>query len=257
LSESACHLTTSTSRRARKAAMAARGTSRELPTLVARGDRSECAMPSAVPVVACIVTTLSVFIVGSHIYGERSGQVARLWSHAEPLFARSVEQHSLAPDRWPQGRLEVPYYGPMVELLTLGASRSRPQQAEGLRQPAPEQPKFTSARERREDIRRQRAKRERAPDNETIDPGDAYAREEPQQRGRRSSSAEDERRLSHGFNRGQETRHSRAGNGALLGRRPRGGETGREPERGPEQRSPSESREGRDGFNLFGGFQRR
>ena len=36
------------------------------------------------------------------------------------------------------------------------------------------------------------------------------------------------------------------------------GRTRREPDRrGPEQRWPSERREGRDGFNLFGGFERR
>ena len=73
-------------------------------------------MPSTVPVVACITTALRVFIAGSYIYGGRSGHGARLSNDAEPLFARSVEQGSFASDRWPQGRLEVPYYGPMVDL---------------------------------------------------------------------------------------------------------------------------------------------
>jgi len=206
-------------------------------------------MPTAVPVVACITTALIVFVVGSYMYRERSVQPAHLSGDAEPLFSRSVEQGSLRPDRWPQGRLEVPYYGPMVELLTLGASRSAPRQSDDLRQPPPEPAKVTSAREkRREDTRRHRATR--APGNETIDPGDAYARGEPQQRGGRSSSEENERRRSRGLNREQDTRRSWD--------QVRRGETRREPERtSPKQRWPSERREVRDGFNLFGGFERR
>jgi len=214
-------------------------------------------MPSAVPVITCITTALIVFVAGSYIYAGRSGNGTRLWSDAKPLFARSVEQGSFASDRWPQGRLEVPYYGPMVELLTLGASRSRPQHNEGLRQAALEPPKVMSAREkRREDTRRQRTKPKRGPD--MVDPQDAYARGEPQQRDWRSSSGEGERRRSHGFNREQETRQSRAGDALAAGTKAARGETRREPERRDlEQRWPSERRDGRDGFNLFNGFESR
>lgn len=104
---------------------------------------------------------------------------------AKPLFARSVEQADIRRG-WPSGRLDVPHYAPMVELLTLGANSS------GLSQESKGKAQATVARERRETRRSKRSQPKRPSDeDESVSALDAYARGD--QEGARRGSRLDNR----------------------------------------------------------------
>ncbi len=132
------------------------------------------------------LVTAGVIGLGAHIYNYSRAPVTEV----EPLFARSVEQAELPASHWRTKRLDVPYYGPMVELLTLGASASR------QRQPAtaPE-PQARRAPAKAEQTRQsRRAKAERSTNDmrsRDVDPRDAYARGDASEKSRdRRSRAE-------------------------------------------------------------------
>ena len=76
---------------------------------------------SLIVLVSAALVAAGVIGLGAHIYNYSRAPVTEV----EPLFARSVEQAGLPASHWRTERLDVPYYGPMVELLTLGASASR------------------------------------------------------------------------------------------------------------------------------------
>ncbi len=138
---------------------------------------------------------LGAFGVGGHYLTNRdtSGKV----TNAEPLFARSVEEAGLPASRWPAVRLDVPYYGPMVELLTLGASAGRTATAA---QSAPQGPMEAAreplrgsrdaARVRKQQKQARRPKEKRRNEEDATEPGarDAYAREAPERKQRRGST---------------------------------------------------------------------
>jgi hypothetical protein len=142
----------------------------------------------------CAGLVLGAVGVGGHYLSSRdpAGKV----KNAEPLFARSVEEAGLPAGRWPAVRLDVPYYGPMVELLTLGASAGRTATAD---QPAPQATEAAreTPRGSREavEVRRQqkqaRRPKEKRRDDEAAtepDPRDAYARAVPERKQRRGST---------------------------------------------------------------------
>ena len=121
-------------------------------------------MPSAVPVVACIHyrTDRSLLREATSTAGEAATVHAFRMTRSRCSRDRSSRAHSHPTDGL-RGGLK---FRITARWSTLGASRSRPQQNEGLRQPAPEPSKITSAREkRREDTRRKRARPNRGPDN--------------------------------------------------------------------------------------------
>lgn len=80
---------------------------------------------SAVPIFACAAIVIGVLGLGAHYMVGRETAGSRTTAEVAPLFARSVELAELPAARWPAGRLDVPYYGPMVELLTMAAEVSR------------------------------------------------------------------------------------------------------------------------------------
>ena len=147
---------------------------------------------SASTMYVCAGLALAALGVGGHYLINRdSGKV----TNAEPLFARSVEEAGLPAGRWPAVRLDVPYYGPMVELLTIGASGGRTAEADRSAQQghteAERQTPLTS-REAKE-IRKQRKQALRSKDKRRNDDAateadarEAYARETPERNQRRS-----------------------------------------------------------------------
>ena len=133
--------------------------------------------------------------LGGHYLSNRdtSGKV----TNAEPLFARSVEEAGLSAGRWPAVRLDVPYYGPMVELLTLGASSGRratadqsaPQgQAEAARETPRTSREAAEVRKQQKQARRSKEKRRNDDAASEADARDAYAREAPERKQRRGTT---------------------------------------------------------------------
>ena len=151
----------------------------------------------SLPVLVCAALVASSVIgLGAHYIYDHSphAQVTEV----EPLFARSVEQAGLPKSRWPAERLEVPYYGPMVELLTLGASASRATTTDQGRPATVPEPQVRRAPARAEQTRQsRRAKAERSNKDlraSEVDPRDAYARGDPSEPRRDRRSRRTERR---------------------------------------------------------------
>ena len=155
----------------------------------------------SLPVLVCAALVASSVIgLGAHYIYDHSphAQVTEV----EPLFARSVEQAGLPKSRWPAERLDVPYYGPMVELLTLGASASRATTSDRGRPATVPEPQARRAPARAEQTRQsRRAKAERSNNDvrtSEVDPRDAYARgdfseQSRERRGRRAERRSRER----------------------------------------------------------------
>ena len=146
---------------------------------------------SLIVLVSAALVAAGVIGLGAHIYNYSRAPVTEV----EPLFARSVEQAGLPASHWRTERLDVPYYGPMVELLTLGASASRAttDQRQPATAPAPQARRAPAGAEQTRQSRR--AKAERATNDvrsSDVDPRDAYARGDASEksRDRRSSRAE-------------------------------------------------------------------
>lgn len=199
-------------------------------------------VPSIRSVVAFFAAALVVFGLGNYYIATSDN--SRVVVDAEPLFARSVEQAELPAERWPRGRLEVPYYGPMVELLSLGAAFSRQpvneQRSNPGREAADKNKAKRDQRRAARPVQRAKAKRRGEDDDAIVDPRDAYARGEPGERDARSSR--DRRRPDEQRSRKREPRAS----------------VGEERQQRWSPPRP-ESGEG-SGFNpmrLFGGFERR
>jgi hypothetical protein len=164
---------------------------------------------SSLPVLASAAAlAIGIFGLGAHyLYGRNSATVAVV----EPLFARSVEQAELLASRWPPERLDVPFYGPMVELLTLGASLSHKSTTDHQqRQLAAERQTGRATTTGGDQPRRQvrqsrRANGERKDDGRLteVNPRDAYARGESVPRGssRPEDNSRDGRRSDRGVNR--------------------------------------------------------
>ena len=145
--------------------------------------------PSLPVLVSAALVALGVIGLGAHYIHDHSRLVSA--TEVVPLFARSVEQAGLPKSRWPAERLDVPYYGPMVELLTLGASASRATTDQRQPATAPE-PQARRAPARAEQTRpSRRAKAERSNNDvrsSEVDPRDAYARGDfPEQSSERRS----------------------------------------------------------------------
>jgi hypothetical protein len=143
----------------------------------------------------CAGLALGALGVGGHYLTNRD--TPEKVTNAEPLFARSVEEAGLPAGRWPVVRLDVPYYGPMVELLTLGASAGRTATVD---QPPPQVPPH-AAREtprgleeavevRKQQKQTRRIKEKRPNDAAAIeaDAREAYAKEVQERKQRRGST---------------------------------------------------------------------
>ena len=134
--------------------------------------------PSLPVLVSAALVALGVIGLGAHYIHDYSRLVPA--TEVEPLFARSVEQAGLPKSRWPAARLDVPYYGPMVELLTLGASASRATTTDQGRPATVPEPQARRAPARAEQTRQvRRAKAERSNNDvraSEVDPREAYAR---------------------------------------------------------------------------------
>ena len=144
-------------------------------------------MPTAASTMyICAGLALAALGLGGHYLLNRdSGKV----TNAEPLFARSVEEAGLPAGRWPAVRLDVPYYGPMVELLTIGASGGRTAAADRSAQQghteAERQTPLTSreakeSRKQQKQARRSKEKRRKDDAATEADAREAYAREAPE-----------------------------------------------------------------------------
>ena len=142
----------------------------------------------------CAGLILGALGLGGHYLSNRdtSGKV----TNAEPLFARSVEA-GLSAGRWPAVRLDVPHYGPMVELLTLGANSGRTATADqsapqGHTEAARETPRTSKeaaeVRKQQKQARRPKEKRRNDDAATETDARDAYAREVPERKQRRGST---------------------------------------------------------------------
>ena len=147
----------------------------------------------------------------------------------KPLFARSVEQADFRGG-WPSGRLDVPHYAPMVELLTIGANAVRTSQ--GATQPTTD----ARAEERRRDLRQtKRAKPKRVPElDDSVSALDAYAQGE----------------VDGGRRGGRDTRMRQDGRG----NRP---EAHRTETQERQNEGPGRAQEGFPLFRMFGGFEGR
>jgi hypothetical protein len=152
-------------------------------------------MPAPSSMFVCAGLVLGALGVGG-LYLTNRDTSAKV-TNAEPLFARSVEEAGLSPGRWPAVRLDVPYYGPMVELLTIGASAGRMATVE---QPAPQEQteagrqtprasgEAAEARKQQKQARRAKEKRRDEEAATEIDARDAYAREVSEHKRRRGST---------------------------------------------------------------------
>jgi hypothetical protein len=194
-------------------------------------------------------------------------------TNAKPLFARSVEAGGVPPaGRWPEVRLDVPYYGPMVELLTFGGSAGRTATADPSSQRPPEAAPRASreAAEARKQQKQARRPKDRRPNDEaTAEPNarDAYARDVPErsQRGRSMQRRNDEEDANRATRR---SRNRQLEVDEATDRRrpedrrqaPRDRSFTREDRRDQERRE-SRVPEGRDAgfapFRMFGGFDQR
>src|SRR5688572_28467369 len=90
-------------------------------------------MPPLAPLAAFCVAAVSVFGAGTYVLSGKKSAELQPVIDAEPLFARSIERSVLPATGWPSGRLDVPYYGPMVELLSVGPSSVSPPTADRQR----------------------------------------------------------------------------------------------------------------------------
>jgi hypothetical protein len=196
-------------------------------------------------------------------------------THAEPLFARSVEESGLSPGRWPSVRLDVPYYGPMVELLTLGATAGRTTTADqSAAQPPTEAARETPRASREASEVRKLQKQTRRPEkrrNEDAtsepDARNSYAREVPERSQWRGSTQhrDDEDKGD------QKTRRSRSRQSEADEESERRRDEGRRQQsrdrtfmrddrRGPERRdtrAPENRESGFAPFRMFGIFDQR
>jgi hypothetical protein len=226
---------------------------------------------SSLPVLAAAALAIGItFGLGAHhyLYGRNSATVAEV----KPLFARSVEQAELSASRWPAERLDVPFYGPMVELLTLGASVSHVsttdhhhQQPQLAAEPQTGRATTGGDQPRRQVRQSRRANGERKDDGRSteVNPSDAYARGDslPQPRG--SSRPEDNNRDGRRSDRGVNGVPPGAEDRSTWDRRRRDEQRSREPESRASVRQEDRDRraapasEGFTPFRLFGIFDSR
>jgi hypothetical protein len=140
----------------------------------------------------CAGLVLGALGVGGHYLTNR--QTSWNVTNAKPLFARSVEEAEFPASRWPAARLDVPYYGPMVELLTLGASaggtatadQSAQQGHTGTERQTPRpSSEAKEIRKQQKQARRPKEKRQNDDAATEADAREAYAREVPERNQRR------------------------------------------------------------------------
>jgi hypothetical protein len=141
----------------------------------------------------CAGLVLGAVGVGAHYLNNRD--TSANVTNAEPLFARSVGEAELPAGRSRAVRLDVPYYGPMVELLTLGASAGRTATADrsapqGHTEEARGTPRVLkeAAKLRKQQKQAWRPKEEKRRNNAVAtenDAREAYARDVPERKQRR------------------------------------------------------------------------
>jgi hypothetical protein len=228
---------------------------------------------SSSPILVCAGLVFGAVGLGGHYLSNRD--TAAKVIDAEPLFARSVEEAGLPGGRWPAVRLDVPYYGPMVELLTVGASAGRTttadqsaaqQQTEAARETPRTSREASEVRKQQKQTRRPKEKRRNEDATSEPDARNSYAREVPERNQRRGTTQhrddEDEDRTT----RRSRSRQSEAGEGSELrrdeGRRQQSRERtftrddGRERER-RDTRAPENRESGATPFRMFGIFDQR
>ncbi len=228
---------------------------------------------SSSTIFVCAGLILGALGLGGHYLSNRdtSGKV----TNAEPLFARSVEEAGLSAGRWPAVRLDVPHYGPMVELLTLGANSGRTATADqsapqGHTEAARETPRTSKeaaeVRKQQKQARRPKEKRRNDDAASDADARDAYAREVPERQHRRGSTQrrddEDEvgttgRSNSRQLEADEATdRRREEGRRQQSRERPFTRDDGRERER-RDTRAPENRESGFTPFRMFGIFDQR